>query len=66
MPVSYKPDRFHTVTPHLNVDGAAKYIDFLKQAFGAVEASRSPGPGGKLTHAEVLVGDSVIMLADHF
>ena len=66
MPVSYKADRFHTVTPHLTVKGAAEYIDFLKRAFGAVEASRSPGPSGKLMHAEMLIGDSVLMLNDHF
>jgi PhnB protein len=66
MPVSYKPDRFHAVTPHLTVNGAADYIDFLKRAFGAVESSRSPGPGGKLMHAELLIGDSVVMLNDHF
>ncbi len=66
MPVSYKPDRFHTLTLHLTVDGAARYIDFLKRAFGAVESSRSPGPGGKLMHAEVMIGDSVLMLNDHF
>lgn len=48
------------------VEGAAKYIDFLKRAFGAVESSRSPGPGGKLMHSEMTIGDSVVMLNDHF
>jgi PhnB protein len=66
MAVNFKPDRFHTLTPHLVVDGAGKYIDFLKRAFGAVETSRSPGPSGKLMHAELLIGDSVVMLNDHF
>jgi PhnB protein len=66
MPTSYKRDRFHAVTPHLTVDGAARYIEFLQQAFGAVESSRSPGPGGKLMHAEIMIGDSVIMLNDAF
>ena len=66
MAVSYKPDRFHTLTPHLVVDGAAKYIDFLKRAFGAVEISRSPGPDGKIMHAELTIGDSVLMLNDWF
>jgi PhnB protein len=66
MPVQYKPDRFHTVTPHLTVKGASDYIDFLKRAFGAVESSRSPGPSGKLMHAELLIGDSVLMLNDDF
>ena len=60
------PAGFHTLTPHLSVKGAAKYIDFLKQAFGATEVSRAPGPDGKLMHAQVRIGDSVLMLADHF
>ena len=55
-----------TLTPHLTVDGAANYIDFLKKAFGAVELARSPGPGGKLMHASVPIGDSVLMLNDLF
>jgi PhnB protein len=66
MSAPYKPDNFNTLTPHLTVEGADKYIDFLKRAFGAVESSRSPGPGGKLMHAEVRIGDSVLMLNDHF
>lgn len=49
---------------HLSVEGAAKYIDFLKSAFGAVELSRSPGPDGKLMHALLQIGDSMIMLND--
>jgi PhnB protein len=60
------PAGFHSLTPHLTVNGAAKYIDFLKQAFGGKELHRSPGPGGRVMHASVLIGDSVIMLADHF
>lgn len=56
----------HTLTPHLTVDGASNYIDFLKRAFGAVEIHRSPGPGGKLMHATVRIGDSALMLNDHF
>lgn len=66
MAIAYKPDRFRTLTPHLTVPGADKYIDFLKRAFGAVESSRTPGPSGKLMHAELMIGDSVIMLNDHF
>jgi len=66
MPVPYRPNRFHTVTPHIIVSGADKYIDFLKKAFRAVESSRSPGPGGKLMHAELMIGDSVVMLNDYF
>ncbi len=51
---------------HLNVKGAAAYVDFLKRAFNAVEVSRSPGPGGKLMHAQMRIGDSMIMFADDF
>jgi PhnB protein len=60
------PKGFHTITPQLNVKGAAAYSDFLQKAFGAVETSRSPGPGGKLMHVEVRIGDSILMFADHF
>jgi len=64
MSVKPIPDGFHSVTPELNVQGAAKLIDFMKQAFGAEEIMRMPGPGGALMHAEVRIGDSVLMLAD--
>jgi PhnB protein len=60
------PPGFHTITPQLNVKDAAKYSEFLQNAFGAVEISRSPGPGGKLMHVEVRIGDSILMFADHF
>ena len=60
------PPGFHSLTPHLNVNGAAAYIDFLKKAFNAVEIARSPGPGGKLMHALVRIGDSPLMCADDF
>ncbi len=61
------PPGFHTVTPHLIIKGgAAAYIDFLKKAFNAVEIARSPGPGGKLMHAQVKIGDSILMFADDF
>jgi uncharacterized glyoxalase superfamily protein PhnB len=65
-PANPVPPGFHTVTPHLAVNGAAAYIDFLKRAFGAVEVARAPGPGGKLIHAEVRIGDSKVMLNDDF
>ena len=64
--VSPIPPGFHSLTLHLNVEGAAAYIDFLKNAFGAVEISRSPGPGGKLMHALLQIGDSMLMLNDDF
>src|SRR5215510_7036915 len=60
------PDGFHTITPHLVVKGAAAAIDFYKKAFGATEVMRSPGPGGKLMHAEMKIGDSLLFLCDDF
>src|SRR2546428_415740 len=58
------PDGYHTVTPYLIVNGAAKALDFYQRAFGATELMRMPGPGGKIMHAEIKIGDSPIMLAD--
>lgn len=59
------PDGYHTVTPYLTVRGAAKVIDFLKQAFGA-ELSHEPlkRPDGTIMHAQVKIGDSRIMIAE--
>ena len=54
----------HTVTPHLICAGAAEAIEFYKKAFGAVELSRMPGSDGKVMHASIRIGDSVIMLND--
>jgi len=65
-PANPIPPGFHSLTPHLIVKGAAAYLDFLKNAFGAVELTRSPGPGGKLMHALLRVGDSMLMVADDF
>lgn len=57
----------HTVTPHLVCNGASKAIEFYKKAFGAVEMFRMPTPDSKkLLHAEIRVGDSVVMLVDEF
>ena len=64
MAVKPVPDGYHTVTPYLIVQGAARLIDFLKEAFGATEAERMAVPDGAIQHAEVRIGDSVIMLAD--
>ena len=58
------PDGYHTVTPYLIVEGASKLIDFAKQAFGAEETVRMPGPGGTIGHAEIRIGDSFVMLSD--
>lgn len=58
------PDGYHSVTPYLIIDGAARAIDFYKRAFDAKELMRIPSPGNKIGHAEIKIGDSVIMLAD--
>ena len=60
------PHGMHTITPHLVCAGAAAAIEFYKEAFGAVEVDRLPGPGGKLMHAMLRIGDSPLMLVDHF
>jgi PhnB protein len=60
------PPGFGTLTVHLTVPGCADYIEFLKRAFNAVEINRAPGPGGKLMHATVKVGDTLMMLNDDF
>jgi uncharacterized glyoxalase superfamily protein PhnB len=63
---SYMPPGFHSLGVHLMVKGASAYSDFLKRAFNAVEIRRSPGPGGKLMHCQVKIGDSVLLFADDF
>ena len=61
------PPGFRTVTPYLIIKGAAQAIDFYERAFGARERCRFPGPDGKtIAHAEVVIGDSIVMLADEF
>src|SRR5262245_22026599 len=64
MAVRLIPEGYHSVTPALNVQGAAKAIDFMKRAFGAEELLRMPGPGGVIQHAEVRIGDSIVILSD--
>lgn len=58
------PEGYHTLTPYLVVEDAARAIDFYKRAFGAQERVRMGGPGGKIGHAELKIGDSMIMLSD--
>jgi len=58
------PEGMHSLTPHLICNGAAAAIEFYKAAFGAVELTRVPGPGGKLMHGSVRIGDSTLMLVD--
>lgn len=60
------PKGFHSITPHLTVRGAADAIAFYKNAFGAIEHARMPGPDGLLMHADLQIGDSHILLADEF
>jgi len=64
MAVNPIPEGYHTVTPYLIVPGAAEFIEFTKQAFAAQEKERFPRPDGKVMHAEVKIGDSIIMLSD--
>ena len=58
------PEGFHSVTPHLIFDDAAKAIDWYKKALGAEEKSRALGPDGKIMHAELQIGNSRFMLND--
>jgi PhnB protein len=58
------PTGYRNVTPYLVIDGAARALDYYKQVFGATERMRMPGPDGKIGHAEITIGDSMIMLAD--
>ena len=64
MAVNYKPDGYNDVTPYLIVEDASEVIDFLTKSFGAQERFRMAGVNGGVGHAEVQVGDSVVMLAD--
>jgi PhnB protein len=64
MPVNPIPAGYHTATPYLVVNDAARAIDFYKRAFGATELMRMDAPQGKIGHAELKIGDSVLMLAD--
>jgi PhnB protein len=66
MSVKPVPEGYHTVTPYLAVDDAAEAIDFYKSAFGAKERVRMEAPGGKVGHAELEIGDSLVMLSDPF
>lgn len=58
------PPEFHSVTPYLTLRGATKAIEFYKKAFGAEERFVMPGPDGKVMHAEIKIGDSIVMLGD--
>ena len=64
MPKIPRPEGHHTVTPAFVVPGAAGIIEFMKNAFGARVVDRYDGPGGAVMHAEVMLGDSVVMLGE--
>ena len=64
MTVSAIPHGYHSVTPYLAIDGAERALNFYATAFGARERMRLPAPGGKIGHAEIEIGGSVVMLAD--
>jgi PhnB protein len=64
MSVKAIPDGYYSLTPYLVCKGAAKAIEFYAKVFGAQETVRMPGPGGSIAHAEVKIGNSMLMLAD--
>jgi PhnB protein len=66
MAVSAIPAGYHSITPYIYVQGAANALAFYKKAFDAVELFRIDQPGGKIGHAEIKIGDSIVMLADEF
>lgn len=64
MGVSAIPDGYHTITPYLVIKDAAKAIEFYKKAFGAETVMVMDGPGGKVMHGEIRIGNSMMMLSD--
>ncbi|TGD71779.1 VOC family protein [Mangrovimicrobium sediminis] len=64
MPPKPTPDGYHSITPYLSITGAARALEFYTQAFGAQERFHMEMPDGRLGHAELQIGDSVLMLAD--
>ncbi len=66
MSVKPIPDGYHTLTPFLTIRDAAKAIEFYKSAFGAQERGVMKAPDGKVMHAELKIGDSIIMMSDEF
>jgi len=66
MAVKPVPEGYHTLTPFLTVRDAARAIEFYKQAFGAEERGVAKDPDGKIMHAELKIGDSIIMLSDEY
>ena len=66
MPAKPIPEGYHTLTPFLAVEDAAQAIEFYTRALGGRERARMPAPDGKIAHAELEIGDSVVMIADPF
>jgi PhnB protein len=66
MSVKPIPEGYHSVAPYLTVDDAAAAIEFYKDAFGANERTRMDAPDGKIGHAEIEIGDAIVMLSDAF
>ena len=64
MSVKAIPDGYYSLTPYLVIKGAAEAIEFYKKVFGAIEVVRMPGPGGRIMHAEVKIGNAMLMLSD--
>jgi PhnB protein len=64
MAVKPIPDDYPPLSPYLAIDGAAEAIEFYTKAFGAVERMRLAAPGGRIGHAEIQIGDALVMLAD--
>jgi uncharacterized glyoxalase superfamily protein PhnB len=61
---NWKPDHYNSVSVYIMVDGARRLIDFLKHTFDAAPLRHFDSPDGKIKHAELRIGDSVVMLAD--
>jgi PhnB protein len=66
MPVKPIPEGYHSVTPYLIIKGATQALEYYKKAFGATELFRMPAPDGKIGHAEIKIGDSIIMVSDEY
>ncbi len=64
MAVKPIPDGYHSITPYLMIKDSPAFIEFLKKAFNAEEIHRSAGPDGKIMHAEIKIGDSMLMLSE--
>ena len=64
MPVKPIPEGYHSITPYLTIEGVGRLIEFTKAAFDAKETERIAGPDGRIAHAEVRIGNSVVMMGE--